>query len=85
METITISVNKVAIGIALVVGLVVGGIIGCIAGSHHSRYEGRENFRGGYAMPLRGGINPMMDKETFNKMMVNGPTDTTITAPNPTK
>lgn len=87
METITLSVNKVAIGIALVVGLVVGGIIGCIAGSHHARYEGRGQFQGNYGS-MRG-ARPMMDQDAMNKMMENRGIKNTETTPvpltNPTK
>lgn len=67
METITLSVNKTAIGIALVVGLIVGGAIGCMIGAHHSRYEGRGQFQGNYGQMRN--VRPMMDKATMGKMM----------------
>ena len=70
METITINMNKMTVGIALVVAFVVGGIIGCVVGSHHGRYEGRNNFRGGYEGMMRGdSIRPMMNKEAYNVNM----------------
>ncbi len=67
METITLSVNKTAIGIALVVGLIVGGVIGCVAGAHHSRYEGRGQFQGNYGQMRN--VSPMMDQAAMEKMI----------------
>lgn len=72
METITINMNKMTVGIALVVAFVVGGIIGCAIGSRHGGYERRNNYRGGYEGMMRGdNIRPMMNKETYNAMMKN--------------
>ena len=81
MDTITLNVNKMAIGIALVAGLVVGGIIGCIAGSHHARYESRREFQGNYGS-MRG-ARPMMDQDTINKMMESRGIKNTETTPVP--
>lgn len=73
METITINMNKMTVGIALVIAFVLGGIIGCTIGSHHSRYEGRHGYnKGGYEGMMRGDdIRPMMNKEAYNAMMKN--------------
>ena len=73
METITINMNKMTVGIALVIAFVLGGIIGCTIGSHHGRFEGRHGYnKGGYEGMMRGDdIRPMMNKEAYNAMMKN--------------
>ena len=82
METITISVNKMAIGIALIVGLVIGGLVGGIAGSHHARSVSRGQFQGNYG-PMMRGAHPMMDQDTMNKMMEKKATINANIAPVP--
>jgi hypothetical protein len=86
METITLSVNKMAIIIALVTGLIVGGIIGMVLGAHHGRFEGRGNFKPGYDMDMRV-ARPMMDNtKNANTMMQKVDVDATqtLTPPAPT-